>query len=280
LIGDKFELQPHFNIINVRLQMKYIIVCLSILLANFSPIYGDQKPFVFVSCSGKCGGMSLAYSFIKLGYETSHRHSIESEVASFALELSQTRPVLFVDSIRDPIARSISSYFQNLLFHTYMDVQQLIDAYEKDRVGFINFLMQDFKTKFLGMEQYQTCRQWDKFGYDVLFDSQFDHAKKYQFYQIGNLYFLNLRFDDIKDWQKIIRSLPLPFDVSNFELLSVNRAKDKFLNTMYTDFLERITFTQHEFNLTLEQTIDYLEHFYIKEEIDAFINRWRPYIKG
>jgi hypothetical protein len=235
------------------------------------------QPFIFVSCSGKTGGHTLKTSFEALGLEVLHVHSLNHDHYGFIIEQSKNRPILFIDSTREMISRKIASYFQNLESHLKMSSSHILEKYEQEREQFIDYLIQDFNKKILFIDRYHTFYWWKLFGYDVLKGS-FDFEKKYQFKQIGNLYFINLRLEDVSNWKEIILSIGLPFDLSRFEILPENQAKYKYLKNIYSDFLERVTFSQLDFDKIYDMHQNEMSHFYTESEIENFINKWKSHV--
>ncbi len=240
---------------------------------------GFNKSLVIVSCSGKSGSCTLEASFQAMNLETYRYHVLKPQNISTILSQANDNDILLIDSIRDPIARRIASYFQNLSAHLHLSQEIILRRYKYDRFNFVNILLQEFDRKIIELEQYYGFCSWKDLHYDCLKEDVFDFDKKYQLKQIGNLYFVNLRFDDIQNWETIIRSLPIPFYVNQFNIVPSNRAQDKWYKEIYQDFLKYFTLSQAKFDLILSNNAEELAHFYKEEEIEKLIDRWKPYIR-
>jgi hypothetical protein len=237
------------------------------------------KDLVIVSCSGKSGSTTLATSFQRIGIERYHCHNINNEMYEFILEREQDSNILLIDSIRDIISRKIASFFQNITNHIHLSKQEILASYKSNPSAFLRTLQEHFKKKMMPRKMRNAFKSWNQFNYNCITDGVFDFKKKYQLKKIGNLYFVNLRFDDIKNWEKIIKSIDLPMDLSHFKIVAANQAKDKWYRNIYQDFLANFTLTQAEFDKILSDKSEELAHFYTADEINDFIARWKPYIK-
>jgi len=239
----------------------------------------SNSSVVIVSCSGKSGSTTLEASFKATGIETHRCHAIRNEMMAFILAKEQTGNVILIDSIRDIISRKIASFFQNLTVHLNLQASEILAQYKAHPKQLMRTLQSTFKQKIFTMETSNTFKSWQQFNYNCLTDGVFDFKKKYQLKQIGNLYFVNLRFDDIKHWGKIIRSIDLPINLSSFKIVEANRSSNKWYANIYHDFLANFTLTQQEFDTILSSFSEELAHFYTAEEIDAFFAKWAPHIR-
>lgn len=263
--------------------MKKILLLL-VALINLNELFAlptlkkEPQPLVIVSCSGKSGSSTLQASFQRLGFETRRRHALDENMYAYILKREKEGPVLLIDSIRDMISRKIASFFQNLSQHTQIAEAEILANYQKDRVGCLNFLLGEFHKKLFQIANLNTFQFWNRLNYSCLRDGSFDFEKKYQLKKIGNLYFLNLRFDDIQNWQKIIKSLDLPFDLRQFTIQPSNLSQEKWYKDIYRDFLKNFKISQADFDAVLQNSAAELHHFYTPEEIQKFIDKWKPYI--
>lgn len=237
-----------------------------------------KNNLVIVSCSGKSGSSTLAASFKKMGFETYHCHSV-NKLYDLIIEREQEGNVILIDSIRDIFARKISSFFQNISKHTNLSVPEILERYKKYPKLFLRSLQKIFKKNILIIANNHAFQSWKHFDYNCLTDGEFDFEKKYQLKRIGNLYFVNLRFDDIKNWEEIIKSIGLPMNLRRFKIITTNQADDKWYKDIYRDFLDHFTLTQSEFDTILSKFSAELAHFYTTEEIQEFISKWERRIQ-
>jgi len=251
-----------------------LIILSTTISAELSP--KALKKLVIISCSGKSGSCTLEASFKKLGFETIRRHGLSSALIQQIQKRSNDTDVLIIDSVRDVIARKISSYFQNITDHLKLTKEQILKRYNREGV---QFLLKDFDRRFIHLEQYYTFSHWKALGYNCITDQEFNFEKRHQLKRLGNIYFVNLRFDDINEWEKIIRSLNIPFNLSAFTIEPRNLAQEKWYSQIYRDFLHHFTFTQKSFDTVLDKNHDVLIHFYKHEELEQFFDKWTPYIR-
>lgn len=264
----------------------YFILLIFLGLTIFSELYCLQhaencqpKGLVIISCSGKSGSTTLEFSFKKLGFETHRRHVLDEEMYSYILNRSKETPVLLIDSIRDIFSRSIATYFHHLSHIFPLSSDEILAKYQNDQVNFLNFLVEGFNERVLQMASGYVFHQWKpRFNYDCLKEGFFNFKKKYQLKKIGNLYFVNLRFDDIHQWQEIIRSLPVPFDLRQFEILPRNLAQKKWYKEIYQDFLKNFRISQADFETVLKNSVAEIDHFYTDQEKQKLINKWKPHL--
>lgn len=235
---------------------------------------------VIVSCSGKSGSCTLEASFKNIGLETYRVHNLRPEMYEFILKREADGNILLIDSIRDVISRKIASFFQNITSHINLSQSEILARYKKTPRTFLRFLQGEFDKKIEVIANYRTSQGWKQFNYNCITDEVFDFQKKYQLKKIGNLYFVNLRFQDIKDWEKIIKSIDIPIDLRGFKIISANQGQNKWYNDIYRDFLVNFTLTQAQFNLILSNFAEELAHFYTPEEFNAFVDKWTPYIRN
>jgi hypothetical protein len=242
--------------------------CQSTLIAE------EHETVVLVCCSGKSGSCTLEQSFRRSGFPVKRYHGMNQ---TKAFEISNSAESLIViDSIRDQISRRISSFFQNITEHLGLSENQILEIYHKEGLG----LFQDkFDKIIVHLEQYYGFRSWHHYNYNCLRDGIFDFEKKYQFQQVGKLYFVNLRFDDIKQWQKIIKSIPLPINLKNFKIVQANIGKKKWYSDIYQDFCDHFTLTQGDFNIILNNNRNEIIHFWGEEGVQNFIDKWTPSIR-
>jgi len=229
---------------------------------------------VIISASGKCGTLSLKESFAKIA-DTKHTHSIWEE-KEYVRSCASNEPVILIDSVRDIIDRKISSYFENIIHHLNMRS----GIREKHKMEGIGFIREDFKKYFIGYEWYDNWSflNWkDVFDYDV-FALKFDTENRIQIYSAGNLYFVNLRFKDIKDWRDILRGSGLPIEgIERFELLHSNDSRGKWYCNIYDEFKRDFVLSQRDFDSIYKKHKNVLKHFQIDTE---FKEKWFDKIRN
>ena len=252
-------------------------LCVFILLFPI-PLFCKQTkpPLIVISCTPKSGSTTLEHSFKRMKLEVLRMHRITDQEHK-RLKVPFDRPVIFIDSMRDVLSRKISSFFALLTNYMHLSQKQIIKKYEAEGLGFLYRKFNKIILHRKGMNTFDDWKRW--YGYDCLKDAAFNHKKKYQLKRKGNLYFLNLRFDDIDKWESIIRSLRLPINLSRFKIVPANQAKKKWYKDIYADFLAHFTITEKNFNKILQDHEDRLNHFYTQKEIEQLIEKWKPHIR-
>jgi|GEM_PF-3899479 len=236
------------------------------------------KNLAIISCSSKSGSTTLEKSFKTLGIETYRFHVLPERMFTYVLAQEKDTRILLIDSMRDIISRKIAAYFQGITKHTKLPRKEIMSRYNKNRPIFLKFLQKEFNKKLFKIAQHHAFNDWKKFQYDCLKDKSFNFEKKYQLKKIGNLYFLNLRFDDISNWAEIIRSIDLPIDLKNFKIVAANQSAEKWYKDIYQDFLNHFTLSRSHFNRILSNFSEEISHFYTEQEIENFLNKWEPYL--
>ena len=242
------------------------------------PIKSKSNQMIIISCSGKSGSTTLEASFKALGFESHRFHKLEEDMYNYISGAKKDKVILFIDSMRDVISRKVASYFHHLSYNLHADRDTIRDMYKNNRKKLFKKIQNQLDDQILKIAHFHAFSDWKKFDYDCLNDEVFDHEKKYQLKKIGHLYFVNLRFDDIGEWQKIIRSLDVPINLKKFKVVSANKSADKWYAEIYKDFLPLFKISKENFDIIVNNFAEEIAHFYTKEEIEAFIAKWKPHI--
>ena len=155
---------------------------------------------VYIYCCGKTGSSTLSYTMNKNGYKALHVHSllnykemcIESKKNPNLFDIIEqsminNREIYIIDSYRTPIERKLSSFFQ---------------TYKEDNYS-IDYITSQIDKKIYIIENYVSINEiFDYFGIPH-FDS-FNFVQKYNLLKYKNITFIKLRFEDIKEWDKIL----------------------------------------------------------------------------
>ena len=166
------------------------------------------------------------------------------------------KPVLIINSNREPLKRIISAFFQNINVYLNespenilkMNVDDLIEKFKKN-----------YYSTMVNNSTYSGVCEWLDDGLNV-YQTPFDKEKGYQIFNHKDKIFLNLSFDKIDQWENIIRS-ETPY--KKFELLKSNISDQKWYGKLY-----------REFNLTIQFDSDELKRIYQnpfwKKEIEYY----------
>lgn len=169
--------------------------------------------------------------------------------------------------LRDPLASSVSSFFENLERkhpQTYRDcitsgsTQPLREIchlnYQSIKEGYLSWLDDEIGTVF---------------GLD-LYSHDFPKEKGYQIIRTNNIQLLILKLEMLD--KTISAAIHEFLGISNFQLIRENVSANKEYKALYNDFI-----TQNIFSADLIDSIyshPYVRHFYSDEEISGFRNKW------
>ena len=224
---------------------------------------------VFIFCGGKCGGTTLANTFSKNWFKTTHFHSLtckgffESNIELNDLlkvleKSSENKKIYLIDSYRTPIERKISSFFQNLSLHlpNYSSVP-------------VEDIIHIFNTQCLNeLESYHSI-DLAMAHYEVPLFKTFDFEKRYNLVEKDNKTFIKVLFKDINKWNEILSEI---FG-KNIIIYSDNLTKNKDVGELYTLFkskykvpiayLENILAYDEQFKIynTLEEQSEYRKYW-------------------
>ncbi|MGB3492752.1 MAG: putative capsular polysaccharide synthesis family protein [Elainellaceae cyanobacterium] len=170
--------------------------------------------------------------------------------------------------VREPIARNISAYFQNIRLEIAFPKsieQGEIDEKELDQA------IEDFKA----LENHKSSLLWmdrqvkEVFGIDV-YQEDFDHHRGYNLIRKDNVNLLVIKLEELKNnYKQAFRDL-LGFE--DFQLKTSNVSDSKEYASIYEAFKDRIVFSQEYIELIYTSKL--ATHFYTPQEIEKFIAKW------
>ena len=228
-----------------------------------------DNPNVIIYCGGKCGSMTLLRT-LSINYKVIHTHGINTTLSFLKdnkLNINKynypnqlfdkfgKNPIYIIDSYRNPIERTISSFFHNINKHVpnykSRTIKQLIDI---------------FNTSFLHIEEYHPINQVLTHFNLELFKS-FDFEKRYNLIKHNNLNIIKIRFKDINCWDSILTNI---FG-KNIKITPYNLTKNKNIYGLYKLFLNKYKlpdnyFLEDEFKIynSIEEQLEYKKLWNIK----------------
>jgi len=175
-----------------------------------NPDDNNQKNKIYdvvIFCGGKSGGTTLATTFTKNGYKTTHFHLLNTKGmfcsdidSNDLLEVIRTssheKKIYIIDSYRTPIERKISSFFQDI--NTYvpnystLSVKEIIDIFN---TTYLNVL-----ENYHSMDEILT-------HYNIPLFQTFNFKKRYNIVEKENKTFIKILFRDIKEWDAILSKI-------------------------------------------------------------------------
>ena len=178
--------------------------------------------------------------------------------------LSSNKPATIVTAVREPIARNLSAYFENLdRFHNVTDAHLKIEV-------------PDLINWFLDNYNHETPLKWfeDEFlistGIDV-YKIEFNKIEGHAIHKTGNRSVLIYR-SDVED-HLIERSLAkIRPELKNIKLHKANVGASKPYATTYKTFRDEIRLPSSYIDMMLNN--QFVKHFYTHEEIDMLHKKW------
>ena len=170
-----------------------------------------------------------------------------------------------VTFVREPVARNISAFFQNLDL-LFQDINyQDIDSVKTEMLI----------EHFLHTYSHEVPLMWfdtqfkPVFGFDV-FSSNFPKSKGYKIYKGRHPDILLLRLENINECSQ--GAFKEFLGIERFTLINDNRGSEKKYGDLYKNFKDSIKLPSDLIEKMYSSR--YAQHFYSEEEIDKFRARW------
>ena len=242
---------------------------LDIITKSEIEIYNPNKeeyPSVFYIGLGKCGSQSICSGFTdnKVAHwhsEIHFRNVYKVDISPLTLldivdYVSRIKPVLVIESIRDPISRALSIIFQE--FHTYR-----LDPNLSSNLDFIKAWV----TNYLNDEKmFLYANNWKSY-YNIDILTEFNPEKQYFYTNLINksIQLLFLRYENIEQHKDIINNIGYSFTNK-----SINKtcSRTKFRES-YKQAKEQIKFSRND--LEKWYSSQQVVFFYTSKEIEHFI---------
>jgi len=176
-----------------------------------------------------------------------------------------------VTLVRDPIAKNISSFFQN--FGSFIGYEYKTKIEHMKIENIVEELIQLFLEKFDSHEQPLTWFDRELkpvLGIDV-FSSEFPKSKGYKIYKAEYTDLLLIRLENLNECASDAFNKFL--DINEFTLAESNIGDNKAYRSIYRKFLKSIVLPDSYIDKMY--TSKYVRHFYSEEEIEAFKAKWR-----
>jgi len=175
-----------------------------------------------------------------------------------------------VTLVRDPIAKNISSFFQNLGSFIGYEYKTKIEYMKTEDI--VKELIQLFLERFDNHEQ--PLMWFDSELKPVLnidvYSSEFPKLKGYEIYEGEYADLLLLRLENLNECAS--DAFKNFLDIDEFALVESNIGNSKGYRNIYRKFLESIVLPDSYIDKMY--TSKYVRHFYTQEEIEAFKAKW------
>ena len=179
---------------------------------------------------------------------------------------------------RDPVARNISTFFENLEFKT-IDASQkfeIISDYYDIPATLINLDdLEKLKALFLERMNHNSPLEFFErelkgvFGIDI-YKSAFPRYVGYKIYKDKIADVLVIRLETLNECaQKAFKEF---LDIDNFSLIVENVSADKIYADLYQRFKDNIVLPNSYIDKLYNSK--YMRHFYSEEEINALSEKW------
>lgn len=186
-------------------------------------------------------------------------------------ELLSKRKWKIITLVREPIARNISAYFQNL---DREHIQNCLNQYQRNKIELpeiIDYFFQnyshDIPLKWLDWEIKEV------FGIDV-YQSDFIPQKGYQIYRHGSVELLLMRLENLNEcWEEaMVNFFKGNYSQSAIQLSQANIGENKGYSQLYKAFRQQVKIPESYIDKMYNS--QYASHFYSPDEIDEFREHW------
>lgn len=206
---------------------------------------------IFICCGGKCGGTTLANTFNKNGYKTTHLHS-SKHLGNFKsnIDINHTfdiidesckqKKIYILDSYRNPIERKISCFFQK--------IKQYLPNYQD--------LSMEELTKYFNNNILTSCvaehHPINEFlqKYDIPLFNKFNFKRHYNIAEKNNIVFVKILFSDISEWDKILSEV---FN-NKIVIYPANLTQEKEMGNLYKQFKDQYRIPRSYLNIVKNDT--------------------------
>ena len=225
---------------------------------------------VFVLCGGKCGGSTLANTFQKNNYKTTHVHSINCKGAFYSdinLDMGlfniidyscQNKKIIIVDSYRTPIERKMSAFFQH--------IEQLLPNYKTLQMETIASFFNDNILK--KEEEYHSINiALNHYGIPLF--EKFDFVNKYNIIENNNKVFIKLLFNNIDEWEDILSNIL----GTKIKLHPQNLTTNKAIYDIYKKFKNNYKLPS-DYNIYSILNDREFKIYNTPEQQEEYINKW------
>jgi len=234
---------------------------------------GIEKP-VLVYQMGKVASTTIVVSLRWCGQRAIHTHTLtedhRSRLANRLIK-SGRKGWKIITLVRDPVARDVSSFFQNLNNPNhpyYLNSHSYIGSLSTKELG------NHFISKICDSSQH--CFEWfnqqllPTFLVDV-FSKPFEKEKGFQIYNTEQAEILLIRYEDLWGKGKIALADFLKLK-SDFNWVRGNLSSEKYYTEQYNAFKQKFIFPKEYLKRVYGHP--YTRHFYTNDEIKSFMQGW------
>ena len=172
-----------------------------------------------------------------------------------------------ISLVREPVGRNISSFFQNIDVYFPDQAAKINQAESVETDSLINVFMEKF--------DHDRPLEWLDFEFSALvginvYDKPFDVSAGYQLYANENYTALIIRMENLSEKGEDAMRRYLAFDA--IRLAEANVGDSKSYSDKYNEVKKNIVFSPDYLNKMYNST--YARHFYSREEISLYREKW------
>jgi hypothetical protein len=204
------------------------------------------------------------------------RHSVnrwalyESRFVVKHLIRDSGRALKVISLVRDPVARNLSSFFQNINIF----IPDCETLYKSGRIGVQEITEQYFET----FHEHDLPLTWfdeemkNVFGIDIYSTEPVSSAERVYMCRNAEVEVLVMRMEDINDVaENAVRRF---LQLDEFQLEQANVGSKKTYAQVYADFRKQVKLPESYLSKMYDSK--FARHFYSSEEIESFRRRWLP----
>jgi hypothetical protein len=247
-----------------------------------------KKVKYFIFCSGKTGSQTLSHGFIKKFGNDSflHVHSDShfkqayptyGDIKNILIENSKIFDKIYIiDSYREPIERSIASFFQNIDKNCpdwkKFSVEELVQFFNNNELYFLETYHSYYKS-------------WGYFNLDININFNFD--KGYIKKELDNIVFVKTRLKEVYRWNKIfsdILNTNIEFGYDNNSINKPYFEKYNNFKKFYTlpniykeKFIETMNISKDKLNTNDKCHLTWIEmkKMMTLDEVTSYLKKWK-----
>jgi len=235
----------------------------------------------FIIAGGKTGSSTLSASFINglhshgtcelwcvYPYLRSQNITLK-DLIDYSYYKQKKKPLL-ISTYREPLSRTISSFFENI--NTYVDLRKINNLGLMELIYFFN------KNYLLNLENYHPFLDVNDFGNLNILNTPFDKNKGYQYYENDKVRALILRFDKINEWDTIIKTHLDDIERNYYNFRIDNLSKNKWYYNLYCQFQQNYFVKSDTLDQKFKLHENLMNYFYNSTDIQTIKNSWIKYV--
>lgn len=227
-----------------------------------------KEPSFLIYQMGKVGSLTVFKSLEALGIQATHTHDhrLAQDIIS-----NRTRPLYVITGVREPLARNISAFFQNIdqISHPYfyvapqdvlrtMPIKKLCTVFDRRSELITELRVSSWFEKFFTATDMPA---WE-FKRDAQVFKAYAENLEIWIYKIELFDYFEKAFID---------RFSKEYGISKLELTNISESK--WYSNIYRDFLSEFKISRDRYN-KIYRNIDYFSYFYTADEVENYSSRF------